>query len=131
MATSTSFLFRCLANGIRNVKTGVFRPFISDSFTPGTILDRKVNVRYYIKSVTFSLASLVTDAGTSATLTGNVDLQSRTLARVSKTTLLADKVDVTVPVNVLLDKEATLTFTAADITTASVTVVYAEVFDLE
>lgn len=125
-------ILKTFSNGVRDVKTGNFYPFLVQSFAPDTdILPQRPNIRYYIADVTISLASLVTDAGTSAYVSGIKWNESRILARISKTTLLVNQINQSFPVGILLDKEAVLAFTAADITTASVTVRYCEVDDCE
>lgn len=120
-------IFRKFAHGIRDVGTGNFFPYKVRTLTTGQSLPRRQNVRYYIETVSFTIAALVTDAGTSAVLTGTQDLASVTLAELRKTTLVAGQHDHTYHVGVLLDVEKTVDFTAADITTAAAVVRYCEV----
>lgn len=132
MATpNTDLIFKEFANGIRNVKTGVFYPYITDSFSPGTaVLAQKQNVRYYIRRLRMSYSTVVTDAGTSLSVTSKVNNQVRTLASLVKTTLLVNLDSQEFDIRLLLDKEAVVDFTATDITAAVVSVTYAEVSDL-
>lgn len=124
-------IFTDRANGIRHVKTGKFYPYITDTFSPGTgILPVKPNKRYYIRSITMFLASLVGDAGTSATIQGKFQDDVRDLAKIGKTGSLVDQINQAFEVRVLLDKEAAVDFVAADITTAGAVITYAEVDDL-
>lgn len=131
MATpNTSLIFRDEGNGIRNVKTGVFRPFVTDSFSPGEILSVSPNRRFYVRDVVLSVASPAGDAGTSVDCTGTVDNQLRVFARVVKPTLTAYIGSQRFPVRVLCDKETSIDVAATDISSVSVTVTYAEVDDL-
>jgi uncharacterized membrane protein len=131
MAANTRFLFNEYANGIQDVKTGIFYPYITDSFSAGVFLPTKKNVRYYIRSLVLSGSTLVTDAGTACLVTGVLNHELLILAQILKTTLVVNQFGQQFDVRVLLDREEVVTFTATSITTASVSVTYAEVNDLE
>lgn len=130
MASPT--IFKEFANGIRDVKDGRFFPYKTVVSGPGAeVLPQKQNIRYFVKQVVVSVSSLVTDAGTVAGVTGKQYLETVTLCSLVKTTLKVDQVSLVSVPRVLLDKESPLSFTAADITTASVQVTFAEVDDCE
>jgi hypothetical protein len=125
---TTNIIFKNYANGIRDVKTGKFYPYKVDTFVPGVaILPQKQNVRYYIKSAVISYSSLVTDAGTQMTVTGNIDLQSRILASIIKTTLVVNNDSEEFDIGVLLDYQSVVAFTATTITSAILVLKWAEV----
>lgn len=125
-------IFKEFAAGIRDVKDGRFFPFHARVFAPGTdILPQKPNRRYFLKSAVISIASLGTDTGTAATLSSTQDNESVSLAELVKTASVVNLASTGFRIGVLLDKEAVIAFTAPDITTASVQLVYAEVDDLE
>lgn len=127
-----NLIFKEFANGIRDVKSGKFYSFITDTFVPGTgVLPQKPNIRYYVYGVTITLSSVVTDAGVSASLSALVYNQSRELASIIKTTLVVNQISQHFPVRVLLDREAVLSFAAADITSAVASVTYCEVDDFD
>lgn len=125
-------IFRIFANGIRDVGDGRFFPFHTNTFSPGTILPRKQNVRYFIKSLMISYTALGTDAGSVITVTGTVDKLLKTLVQINKTTLVVgtDMLQEWNPL-ALLDIEGEVDFLAADITAATITITWAEVDAIE
>lgn len=125
-------IFKEFANGIRDVKDGRFFPYKARVSAPSSeVLPQKQNVRYYIKSLTISVSSLGTDVGTEALVTGTQFNESVDLAKLVKTASVVNLASQSFRIGVLMDREAVLAFTAADITTASLQVVYCEVDDYE
>lgn len=123
----SEFIFRKFANGIRDVSSGKFYPYRVKTLTNGEKVTRKPNVRFYVDSVGFSMASLAADAGTSLTVTGTQYRETVTVAELRKTTLIAQQSDHNYQVGILLDDESEIAFTAADVTTACALVRYCEV----
>lgn len=127
-----NLIFKTFSNGIRDVKTGKFYPFRTNSFTtPGTILPAKVNVRYYVHSITLVISTVEADAGTAAYIQGVQFLETLALARYEKTTLKINQESQFYPVNTLLDRESSVTLTAADISTVAAIITWAEVDDFD
>lgn len=124
---NTDLIFKDFANGIRNVKDGLFYPYNAKTASAGTVLETKPNRRYFVKSVSLSVAAAAADTGTLATLTGVVNNETVTLASLVKITATADHVRGNFPINVLFDKETSIVFTAADVTAAACQIVYSEV----
>lgn len=125
-------IFKEFANGIRDVKDGRFFPYQTRVSGPSAeVLPKKQNVRHYIKSLTISVSSLGTDVGTEAVVTGMQFNELSYLAKLVKTASVVNLASQSFRVGVLMDREAVLAFTAADITTASVQVVFCEVDDYE
>lgn len=119
------------ANGVRDVKSGKFYPFLTTSFSgAGTAVERANNRRFYIHTVTVNLAALAADAGVSVRVTGKKDLADMPLAEILHTTLTAQERTATFHPGLLLDPEAPVTVTAADLTGVLTWVQYAEV-DIE
>lgn len=129
MATP-NLIFQRAANGIRNVKDGRFYPFRSKVLTNGQTIPTKPNTRIFLDSVNICYASLVTDAGTTITVTGTQDGETITLAQCIKTTLLVNLFSQDYRVGILLDKETPVTVTAADITSVGVRVQYTVIDDV-
>lgn len=131
MATpNTNLIFQETANGIRNVKTGQFYPFKGVDFRVSYNLDSKVNVRYYVKHIILSYSSVAGDAGTDLIVRSYINNEELYLAHLRKTTLTANTQSQYFPVGLLLDKEKTIYFSAADISSVSCMIYYAEVDDL-
>lgn len=112
--------------------SGRFYPFKSVSVAAaGTVLAARENVRYFVAEVTLAWAAVAGDAGTSITVTATVDRESNTLAQCLHTASTAiAQFSQAFRCNVLTDRNTAITLTAANITTAGATVVYARVDDV-
>lgn len=116
------------ANGVRDVKTGIFYPFkTASSSGPGNLLEPAVNRRFYIHKLAISLAAVAGDAGTSVTVTGLQDLAGSTLAEILHTTLTVSERTATFYPGLLLDTESPVTVTGPDLAAYSVWIQYCEV----
>lgn len=129
MATQYDYIFQVRGHLLREVKTGKLYPFRAREITAGSTISPGVNKRFFVKSVYISYASLVTDAGTTLSVTAPVNFETNNLAQIVKTTLVVNHDTKEFNPCLLIDREKSITFTAADITTKSCVVIVAEVDD--
>lgn len=128
MATpNTDLIFKEFANGIRDVKSGKFYPFKSVYLS--TNLDSKPNVRYFVKSISWSFVNTGVVALSSPSVRGYVDsvLTYLMYCKTPEMTQVTDFFALTgnATPSVLLDKESSIVVAGTYFT-----VVYAEVDDL-
>jgi hypothetical protein len=130
MATpNTNIILQKYANGVRDVKSGKFYPFVSLGLI--STIEPKQNVRYFVDTVTFVYTMLVTDTGTSVYVTAPLNGQDNYLAQFLTSTLTAGTGYATFTPQVLLDKEGKITLGKnGTYTGAKCVVTYAEVIDL-
>lgn len=126
------FVFRRRPNGLEMASVRgkvILSPWRTVAGGAGALLTLKQGERVYVDSLVISYTSLVTDAGTTVTVTGIVSGETMTLASLIKTTLLVNLQSQAFSVGVLLDKNISPLVVAANITGVSVTMKYALVND--
>jgi hypothetical protein len=116
-----------MANGVRNVKTGQFYPFLVSAATVAA----KVNRRYFVRDIHLGYHRTGVQAADTTALSSQLNNVSVVLATTSaaQMTQASDYQDddVFVTVGLLLDKEKDLTVTG---TPTVIKITYAEVDDL-
>lgn len=123
-------LLKKYANGVVD-QAGRFYPYRTAVLIAGDAsIPARANARYFIKTVTISYSTLVTDAGTTVSVAATVLGQTIAVAYLIKTTLVVNLASQEFPVDVLTDKNTAVTMGATTITSPSATVVYAIVDDL-